>query len=126
MKNSGGFEVKLNVEKFKPEEITVKIVDNSIIIETKCERKTDNEYLSSEYRRRIVLPSGFRAEDVISIISSDVVLTVKCAPASIVESSVRQIEIQQTGPLRQQQIENNEIKDLTENGKEPANRCSPF
>lgn len=121
-----GFEVKLNVEKFQPEEISVKTVDDQIIIEAKSERKSDNEYLSSEYRRRYELPSGFRAEDVISTISTDGVLTVKCARAPIDKSSVRQIEIQQTGPIKQQQNENGENKDSIKNIEESANRCSPF
>lgn len=121
-----GFEVKLNVEKFKPEEVTVKVVENSIVIEAKCERETDNEYLSSEYRRRYELPDVFRAEDVISTISTDGVLTVKCPRASIDKSSVRQIEIEHTGPVRQQQSGNSENNDSSGENKEPANRCSPF
>lgn len=121
-----GFKVKLNVEKFKPEEITVKTVDDSIIIEAKCERKSDNEYLSSEYRRRYELPSGFRAEDVVSTISSDGVLTVKCARAPIDMANARKIEIQKTGPIRNQQNDNDESNDNTGENTTPANRCSPF
>lgn len=121
-----GFEVKLNVEKFKPEEVTVKVIDNSIVIEAKCERKSDTEYLSSEYRRRYELPDGYRAEDVISTISTDGVLTVKCPRTPIDKSSVRHIEIQHTGPVRQQRSESNEDSDSSEENKQPANRCSPF
>lgn len=122
-----GFEVRLNVEKFKPEEVTVKVVDNSIVIEAKCERKTDNEYLSSEYRRRYELPDGFRADDVNSTISTDGVLTVKCPRPPIDKSSVRQIEIEQTGPVRhQQRSEIDENSESSAQNKEPVNRCSPF
>lgn len=121
-----GFEVKLHVEEFKPEEISVKTVDDSIIIEAKCERKSDDEYLLSEYRRPYELPSGFRADDVTSTISTDGVLTVKCARPPIDKSSVRQIKIEQTGPIKQQRNQNGENKNSNGDNKEPANRCSPF
>lgn len=121
-----GFEVRLNVENFKPEEVLIKTIDDSIIIEAKCERKSDNEYVSSQYRRRYELPSGFRAKDVVSTMSSDGVLTIKCPRASVDNSSVRQIEIKQTGPVRQRRsTEENEKNDSTEE-EQPAARCRVF
>lgn len=118
-----GFEVKLNVENFKPEEVTVQTVDNSIIVEAKSERKNENEYVSSHYRRRYELPSGFKCDDVSSTISSDGVLMIKCPRAAVEESSVREIEIQQTGPVRKQ-IEEGEQK--SEEKGEKADRCRIF
>lgn len=64
--------------------------------------RRDNEYVSSQYRRRYELPTGFRVEDVVPTMSSDGILTIQCPRAPIDKSSVRQIEIQKIGPVRQQ------------------------
>lgn len=117
-----GFEVHLNVEKFKPEEVTVKTVDDSIIIEAKSERKSENEFVSSHYRRRYELPDGFRPNDVISTMSSDGVLTVRCPRTPVDKNSVRQIEIKQTGTARQ--IEEGDTPPKQENEK--TDRCRVF
>lgn len=121
-----GFEVRLNVQNFKPEEVTIKTVDDSIVIEAKCERKTDNEFVSSQYRRRYELPSDFRAEDVVSTMSSDGVLTIECPRAAVEKSSIRQIEIKPTGPVRQRRATgegDNKENDLEE---QQADRCRVF
>lgn len=117
-----GFEVHLNVENFLPEEVSIKTVDDSIIIEAKCERESEHEFVSSRYRRRFELPSGFRPEDVVSTMSSDGVLTVKCPRAPIDKNSVRQIEVKQTGPARQTESEGQQPKQQDEK----ADRCRVF
>lgn len=95
-----GSVVHLNVEHFEPEDITVITVDRSIIIEAKCEWKSEHEYVSSQYRRRYELPDGLRAEDVTCLMSSDCILTIKCPKFHVDETEVRQIEIKQTGPAK--------------------------
>lgn len=97
-----GFEVKLDVEHFKPEEITVKTVDNSIIIEAKHEEKEDDVgSVSRHIVRRYDLPNGFKPEKVVSNLSSDGLLTIKCPKSEPVGGAiVREIKIQPTGPAR--------------------------
>lgn len=98
-----GFEVKLDVEHFKPEEVKVKTIDNSIIIEAKHEEKKDSDssYISRQIVRRYDLPNGFKPEQVVSSLSSDGVLVVKCPKAEITEGALmREIPIQSTGPAR--------------------------
>lgn len=97
-----GFEVKLDVEHFKPEEITLKTVDNSIIIEAKHEEKKDDVgSVSRHIVRRYDLPNGFKPEQVLSNLSSDGLLTIKCPKSEPVEGAiVRKIKIQSTGPAR--------------------------
>nr|ANF34833.1 heat shock protein 21.9 [Sitodiplosis mosellana] len=97
-----GFEVKLDAENFKPEEITVKAVDNSIIIDAKHEEKKDEVgSVSRHIVRRYVLPKGFKPEQVISNLSSDGLLTIKCPKPETTEGAiVRHIQIQPTGPAR--------------------------
>lgn len=120
-----GFQVRLNVQNYKPEEIAIKIVDDSIIVEAKCERKSDTEYVSSEIHRRFELPSGFRPEDVVSTMSSDGVLTIKCPRAPVDKETVRQIKIEQTGPVRQQCL-GDEDKENAPIDQENVNRCGIF
>lgn len=95
-----GFQASLDVEHFLPHEISVTTKNNSILVNAKhAERIDDQGLVSREFTRRYELPEGFKAEDVISSLSSDAVLTVKCPPASAKpdEPNVRYIEVQQTG-----------------------------
>lgn len=94
-----GFQVALNVDNFKPDEVTVKVVDNSIIVEAKHEeRSEDNEsYVSRHFSRRYVLPDEYNIKDVVSTLSADGILTVKVPPKHLDEESARKIDIQQTG-----------------------------
>lgn len=94
-----GFQVALNVENFKPEEVTVKVVDNTIIVEAKHEeRSEDNEsYVSRQFSRRYILPNEYNIKDVVSTLSADGILTVKVPPKHLDEKSARRIDIQQTG-----------------------------
>lgn len=97
------FQVSLDVRHFAPNEITVKIVDDSIVIEAKHEERSDDgkeSFVSRHFTRRYVLPENYNISDVVSTLSSDGVLTVK-APLKAVEAeakNVREIPVQQTGP----------------------------
>lgn len=94
-----GFQVSLNVEHFAPNEINVKVVDNSILVEAKHEERAENgqSYVSRHFTRRYVLPDEFNINDVVSTLSSDGILTVKAPPKEIDPQNVRNINIQQTG-----------------------------
>jgi len=106
-----GFQVCLDVQHFQPNEISVKTEDNSIVVNAKHEEKQDEHgYISREFTRKYELPKGFKIEDITSSLSSDGVLTIKCPHAPALEgSTVRQVQIQQTGPARQC-IKSNEEK----------------
>lgn len=113
-----GFQVSMDVQHFHPNEITVKTVDNSVIVEAKHEEKRDEHgYISRQFIRRYDLPKGFKAEDVISSLSSDGVLTVKAAPPKAIEGNTRSIQIQQTGPARTNVNNNEKAKEATNGGK---------
>ncbi|CAG0901225.1 unnamed protein product [Darwinula stevensoni] len=74
------FQVSLDVQQFAPEEITVKTVGDSVVIEGKHEEKPDEHgFVSRQFLRRYLLPANVRAEDVKSSLSSDGVLTVSAA-----------------------------------------------
>lgn len=99
--NKDGLQLCFDVRHFAPNEISVKIVDNTILVEGKHEERSDGEgYASRHFTRRYELPEGYSIKDVVSTLSSDGILTVK-APvkeATIDESKVHHVQIQQTGP----------------------------
>jgi crystallin alpha B len=72
------FVVKLDCSHFKPEEITVKTVDNNIIINGKHEEKMDKHgWVQREFTRRYELPEGCEAEKVTSALNSNGVLIIE-------------------------------------------------
>ncbi|XP_055385362.1 heat shock protein 27-like [Condylostylus longicornis] len=95
-----GFQVHMDVQQFKPNEITVKTVDDYIVIEGKHEdRQDEHGYISRHFVRKYKLPKGYNSQQVVSSLSSDGVLTIKAPlPKSIENSNERVVQIQQTGP----------------------------
>jgi crystallin alpha B len=70
----------LDVHIFQPDEITVKTVNNFVVVEGKHEERQDGHGLiSRQFRRRYKLPDDTDADTVVSQLSSDGVLTI-CAP----------------------------------------------
>ncbi|GLV39904.1 lethal (2) essential for life [Carabus blaptoides fortunei] len=93
------FQVNLDVQQFTPEEVKVKVVDGSIIVEAKHEEKQDEHgFISRQFVRRYVLPKGYDMKDVMSTLSSDGVLTITASKADAIEAAERVINIAQTGP----------------------------
>jgi len=98
-----GFQVSVDVQQFAPNEITVKTVDNTIVVEAKHEERQDEHgYISRQFTRRYALPKGFNIKDVVTQLSSDGILTVKAPPEAkaLDQGNVRVLQIQQTGPAR--------------------------
>ncbi|XP_023023353.2 protein lethal(2)essential for life-like [Leptinotarsa decemlineata] len=92
------FQANLDVQQFKPEEITVKLTDeNTITIEGKHEEKQDDHgFISRHFVRRYVLPKNCDPSQLQSKLSSDGVLTIT-APTKNQEIEHKEIPIQQTG-----------------------------
>ncbi|XP_069672901.1 protein lethal(2)essential for life-like [Periplaneta americana] len=71
------FKVNLDVQQFSPDEITVKTVDDYVVVEGKHEEREDEHgYISRHFTRRYKLPADCKSDDVISSLSSDGVLTI--------------------------------------------------
>ena len=113
-----GFQASMDVQQFKPSELSVKVVDDHIVVEGKHEEREDNQgYISRHFVRRYALPKGFKADKVVSTLSSDGVLTVSVPkPAIEDKSNERVIQIQQTGPAH---------LNVKENPKETTNEETP-
>ncbi|KAJ6640737.1 Heat shock protein 26 [Pseudolycoriella hygida] len=98
-----GFQVCLDVQLFAPNEISVKAVDNDIVVEAKHEERQDEHgYISRQFKRRYTLPKEFDIKDVTTQLSSDGVLTIQAPPKAkaVDDDRVRVLQIQQTGPAR--------------------------
>ncbi|EAT34412.1 AAEL013345-PA [Aedes aegypti] len=76
-KSADEFQVNVNVEDFKPDEISVKATDKFVTVEGKHEEKDDkNGYVLRHFVRRYQLPEGHDNEKIASTLSSDGVLTI--------------------------------------------------
>ncbi|KAH8410689.1 hypothetical protein KR222_005136, partial [Zaprionus bogoriensis] len=96
-----GFQVCMDVAQFSPRELSVKVVDNSVVVEGKHEeREDDHGYISRHFVRRYALPKGYEPDRVMSSLSSDGVLTINVPKPPAIEdkSKERVVQIQQVGP----------------------------
>lgn len=96
--NKNAFEKCIDVQHFKPEEISIKVEKNSITVHAKHEEKQDEQgFIYRQFTRRYELPTGCKGEDVVSSLSSDGILSIKCAAVPVIESvEERQVPIKQT------------------------------
>ncbi|KAG8228850.1 hypothetical protein J437_LFUL008346 [Ladona fulva] len=107
--NKDDFEVMLDVQQFRPEEISVKTVDNSIVVEGKHEEKRDEHgFVSRHFIRRYVLPQGISPGTVTTSLSSDGVLTIT-APKALPMPAINEriVPITQTGVPAIKEIKQN-------------------
>lgn len=99
------FKVILDVQQFTPEEITVKASNNSVIVEGKHEEKPDEHgFISRQFTRRYILPTGYDIADVISSLSSDGVLTITAPKRPPPNAGERIVPITKTGPAKQPEL----------------------
>lgn len=93
------FQANLDVQQFKPEEISVKVTgDNVLTIEGKHEEKQDEHgFISRHFVRRYVLPKTCDMGKIESKLSSDGVLTITAPTHEALEVEHRSIPISQTG-----------------------------
>lgn len=93
------FQANLDVQQFKPEEITVKLSgDNIVTIEGKHEEKEDEHgFISRHFVRKYVLPKNCNTSQLQSKLSSDGILTITAPTVDAKEGEHKTIPIQQTG-----------------------------
>jgi HSP20 family molecular chaperone IbpA len=77
--------LRFNVSQYKPEEVTVKTVDNRLLVHAKHEEKTPQRTVYREYNQEFMLPRGTNPETITSTLSTDGVLTVE-APLPAIEA----------------------------------------
>lgn len=78
-----GFQVCVDVQQFKPEEVRVRADDQHVTVMGKHEeRQDDHGFISRQFTRRFDLPPGFDPSLVTSELSNDGVLIIKALPSS--------------------------------------------
>ncbi|XP_026753684.2 protein lethal(2)essential for life-like [Galleria mellonella] len=109
------FQVNIDVQHFSPDEVSVKIVDNQVIVEGKHEEKRDEHgYISRQFVRRYTLPKECLPDTVESKLSSDGVLTIT-APKVLALPSIgeRIVPITHTGPVQKNIGSQDQDQDLS-------------
>jgi len=92
-----GFTACVDVHHFQPSEITVKTVDNHVLIEGKHEEREDGHgSVQRHFVRKYVLPKEYDMKTVHTTLSSDGVLTIKAAPPAIEGNNERHVPITHT------------------------------
>jgi len=76
--------LRFDVAQYRPEEVTVKTVDNRLLVYAKHEEKGPNRSVFREYNQEFLLPHGTNPEYITSTLSVDGVLTVE-APLPAIE-----------------------------------------
>lgn len=111
--DENGFQFKVDVTQFKPEEINIKLDDNVVTVEGKHEEKSDaHGTIERQFVRKFALPKGHvNMEELKSSLSSDGVLTITAPKmAQSIENKSRVIPIVRTGPVKEQVEEKLEAK----------------
>ncbi|GIX76902.1 hypothetical protein CDAR_387361 [Caerostris darwini] len=98
------FQVQLDTSNYQPDEITVKVVNDKLVISAKHEDKSDGVYEYHEITRTFDLPEGVDPETVTSM------LTIEAPMKPANESSVERVIPVQVSK-ESQPLENSENKD---------------
>ncbi|KAJ8717331.1 hypothetical protein PYW08_005730 [Mythimna loreyi] len=73
----GNYKITLDVQHYRPDDISVKVTETEIIVEAKHEERQDSHgFISRQFKRRYPLPSHCPAENVTSSMSSDGILII--------------------------------------------------
>lgn len=91
------FQVNLDVQQFKPDELNVKVLDKYIVVEGNHEERGDEHgYVSRKFTRRYRLPKNVDQQAITSTLSSDGVLQLHAPKKVLPESEGRTIPITQS------------------------------
>ena len=75
---SDKFQVMVDVSHFTPEEISVKTVDNTVVVTAKHEDRADDfGYISRQFSRKYLLPADIDPLTVNSSLSAEGILTIQ-------------------------------------------------
>lgn len=86
-------QVQVDVSPFKPNEITIKIVEKQLTIHAKHEQKTASSSVYHVFSRQYTLPDGTDPEHLRATLSNDGVLSIHCPLEHVESPANRQIAI---------------------------------
>jgi len=64
------FQINLNIAGYKPEELSVKTMDNFVTIEGKHEEKSENSHISRSFLRKWAIPDGVKIDELNGVFNS--------------------------------------------------------
>ncbi|XP_077981196.1 alpha-crystallin A chain-like [Glandiceps talaboti] len=100
------FRVMLDVHHFQPDEVTLKLVDNRIVVCAKHEEKQDEHgYISREFTRQYIVPNGTDLQQIKSRLSQDGILTIEAPKLSVEPPKERVIPIERGEPSNDYKME---------------------
>ncbi|KAJ8308450.1 hypothetical protein KUTeg_013324 [Tegillarca granosa] len=103
------FKMMVDVSHFSPDEITVKSIENRIVINAKHEEKEDEHgFIERSFKRQYVLPKDVDPAAIQSSLTADGVLVIKAAKKAIEPPKERIIPVQ-----IEQDEENEDIEGAT-------------
>lgn len=88
------FQTTFDVSSFKPEEISVKLVERDIVVEAKHEEREDEHgFVSRQFTRRFTLPKDIDTETITTYLNNDGKMTIKALKPKPIEPKERIIPI---------------------------------
>jgi len=73
----GNLQLAIDVSQYKPEEISVRLCDDNLVVEAKTESSENDSYHKSEFKRWIRLPQDVKQEGIKSTLTPDKKLLVE-------------------------------------------------
>lgn len=74
--DSDKFQVNLNVKRFKPDELRVKVKNRNIVVEGKQKRTEDKQFMANHFVQRFALPPGSQQDEVTAVLNEKGILMV--------------------------------------------------
>lgn len=116
-------QINLDVQQFTPHEITVKTVNNSVVVEGKHdERQDEHGFIARHFVRRYVLPDDHDPKDVVSSLSSDGVLTILSPKKPPPPPPTAEVVYERTVPI--QRIEERTTETLRTTSESVSSECN--
>ncbi|KAI5645066.1 hsp20/alpha crystallin family domain-containing protein [Phthorimaea operculella] len=65
-------EVRMNVKRFKPEDLRIRVKQRNIIVEGKQNMDNDHRFMANHFVQRFVLPAGSKQEEVSAVLKEGI------------------------------------------------------
>lgn len=92
---SGGLQLALDVDGFKPEDLKIKLVDDNLVVEALNETSGEDSYHKNQFKRWFKLPEDCKFEEIKSKLTNDNRLLIDLpSNKPAVEQKTRQIPIE--------------------------------
>ncbi|XP_043911389.1 heat shock protein 30-like [Protopterus annectens] len=117
-----GFSLSLDVKRFSPEELTVKVAGRKVTVEGKHEDKSEDgetifSYRCSQFKKEVLLPENVNSEKVTCLLSREGQLVIEAPQLSLPAVTGRDIPISISKDIRSGKGHENENADDTDNKK---------